>query len=269
MAFELSGLARVSSSDNTISATIWAYLSAVDTFAAITTPNYFDPIAGYSLTLTNKFTIGDLIYIVGTDTEGFANVTQVYPHVIVNAFNAVIGAGAVGTANIQNLAITTALLAANAVTAAKIANNTITSTQVATSLIQFSEVAMTAAQWNGMYAAPMLLVAAPGVGLLLALAEADYSMTFVAAAYAAGGVVNIQYDNTVHGAGVQATQDTAAATVTGIAASSWIPAQGNVNVANAFATTVDKGFYLSNKTAAFTTGDGTWNIPLAYRVVTA
>jgi hypothetical protein len=91
-------------------------------------------------------------------------------------------------------------------------------------------------------------------------------MTFVAAQYAAGGVVAAQYDSTVNGAGVKATNTEAAADYTGAAASTVFPFNGAVVVAP-FTTAANKGLYLSNQTAAFTTGDSTFVAKIHYRII--
>ena len=83
-----------------------------------------------------------------------------------------------GAATIQALAVTTGKIAANAVTSAKLALNT----------IQYAAIPVTAAQFKGAYAAPFILVAA-------------------------GGALGIQYDSTVHGAGIAASATLAAATI--------------------------------------------------------
>lgn len=146
--------------------------------------------------------------------------------------------------------------------------NVVDSGKLALNTIQYIQVPMTAAQWNGMYAAPFELLPAPGAGKLIVVDSCVLKMTFVAAQYADGGAVALQYDSTVHGAGTLASATLAAATVNAYAASS------NVSLAplvtsSAITTTENKGLYISNQTGAFTTGDGTWHVSLAYRVITA
>jgi hypothetical protein len=101
------------------------------------------------------------------------------------------------------------------------------------------------------------------------LQEMILAMTFVSAAYAAGGVVAAQYDSTVHGAGVLASNSEAAADFAAAASTSFQfePITGNTVGALPFSTTVNKGLYLSNATGAFTTGDGTWVAHLWYRII--
>lgn len=129
----------------------------------------------------------------------------------------------------------------------------------------YAKVDITAAQFNGMYAAPKLLVAAPGANRIYVVDKAILTMTYNSAAYAAGGVVALQYDSTANGAGV-------AATTTVAAASFQATASANFNFIGAlaaapFTTTVNKGLYLSNQTAAFTTGNSPFVAHIWYRAL--
>jgi hypothetical protein len=139
----------------------------------------------------------------------------------------------------------------------------------ATALRQYAQVAMTAAQWNGMYAAPFLLVAAPGANKMIIVESMQACMTFVSADYAAGGVVAAQYGNTVHGAGPLATNSEAAADFFAAASTvfNFVSEFGNTVGALPFSSCANTGIYLSNATGAFTTGDSTWIIKVYYHVV--
>jgi hypothetical protein len=150
-----------------------------------------------------------------------------------------------------------------------IANNAVTSAKTAANLLKYTTVAMTAAEFNGMYAAPKLLLAAGGANTLIVIERAVLAMTFVAAAYASGGVVGLQYDSTVHGAGVAASNTEAAADFFAAASTAFQfnGVSGNTVAISPFSTTVNKGVYLSNLTGAFTTGDGTWVVHLWYRTI--
>lgn len=129
-----------------------------------------------------------------------------------------------------------------------------------------ADVAITAANFNGMYAAPKLLLAAPGANKLIVVDRAELVLTYGSAQYAAGGVVAIQYDSTVNGAGVAASSTQAAAGFTGAAASTTYLFNGSTVVAP-FSTTVNKGLYLSNLTQAFTTGDSPMVMKVHYHVI--
>lgn len=136
-------------------------------------------------------------------------------------------------------------------------------------VVNYTTVAITAAQFNGMYAAPKLLLAAPGANKLILVKQMALVMTFGSADYAAGGVVAAQYDSTVHGAGVLATNSEAAADFFAAASTtfSFLGTSGNTVGALPFSTTVNKGLYLSNATGAFTTGDSTFVAQIWYSII--
>ncbi len=132
-------------------------------------------------------------------------------------------------------------------------------------LVQYASVAITAAQFNAMYATPFLLIAAPGANKLIVVDHMELVMTFGAADFAAGGVVAAQYDSTAHGAGVLATNSEAAADFFAAASTTFV--FNRTVVLLPFATTVNKGIYLSNATNSFTTGDSTFVAKLHYRII--
>ncbi len=132
-------------------------------------------------------------------------------------------------------------------------------------LVRYASVAVTAAEFNGMYAAPKLILAAAGANTMIVVDQMELVMTYVSANYAAGGVVAAQYDNTVHGAGVLATNSEAAADFQA-AASTVFKFNGSVVLAP-FSTCANKGLYLSNATGAFTTGDSPFVVKLHYRII--
>jgi hypothetical protein len=132
----------------------------------------------------------------------------------------------------------------------------------------YTSVAITAAEFNGMYDAPKELIAAQGANTLIVVDQMVLAMTFVAAAYAAGGVVAAQYDSTVHGGGVLATNSQQASDFQAAASDAFIFKGASGDDSDAlFSAAVNKGIYLSNATGAFTTGDGTWVAHLWYRVI--
>lgn len=150
--------------------------------------------------------------------------------------------------------------------AVAIGANKVLSTMMSPLLLKYAAVPITAAEFNGMYAVPKLLVAAGGANTLVVVEQMILPMTFVSAQYAAGGVVAAQYDSTANGLGVLATATEAAADFTGAAASTSFRFIPSVAVAP-FTTTVNKGIYLSNQTAAFTTGDSTFVAHIWYRTI--
>jgi len=132
-------------------------------------------------------------------------------------------------------------------------------------VLQIATVAVTAAQFNGMYATPKLLVAAPGANKQLIVDKVELIMTYVSANYAAGGVAAVQWDSTANGAGVIASTTLSAATFQAAASTTFVMNGGVVPAT--FTTTVNKGLYLSNITGAFTTGDSTFVVKVHYRIV--
>jgi hypothetical protein len=132
--------------------------------------------------------------------------------------------------------------------------------------IQYVKIPVTAAQFNGMYAAPFIMIAAPGANNLIVIKDAVLEMEFVAAQYAVGGNVSLEYGNAAHAAGPLASGVIAAAAVDGWAAdTNGFLSAATTAVPNA--TSANQAIYLSNDTAAFTTGDGTFNVHIWYSVV--
>ena len=126
-------------------------------------------------------------------------------------------------------------------------------------------VPITAAEFNGMYAAPKALLSAPGANKLIIVDAMELIMTYGSANFAAGGVVAAQYDSTVNGAGVKATNTEAAADFFAAASTTFRFTESTAIAP--FATSVNKGLYLSNATGAFTTGDSTFVANITYRIV--
>jgi hypothetical protein len=132
-------------------------------------------------------------------------------------------------------------------------------------LLQYARVDVTSAEFLGAYAAPKLLVPAPGANLLIVHDRTELVMTYNSAAYAGGGVAAIQYDSTINGAGVLCSTTNAAAAFQATASTSWAFNQGAV--AAPFTTTVNKGLYLSNLSGAFTTGDSPMTAHVWFKVI--
>lgn len=260
---------------------IFSYANLNDAIATIAAANYFSAVAF-------DLSVNDYIFVTGSDASGMYQVSAVDrtanpPTVSLVTFEA---SAPVGTANIVNNAVTYAkfqqvaadslvgnptgsLANAQGITLGNGLEFTGTALDVPNTNLIYTTVAITAAEFNGMYAAPKLLIAAPGANKLIVVEEMLLLMTFVSAAYAAGGVVAAQYDSTVHGAGVLATNSEAAADFAAAASTAFqfTPISGNTVGALPFSTTVNKGLYLSNQTGAFTTGDGTWVAHIWYRII--
>jgi hypothetical protein len=249
------------------------YGSPNDTVATIAAANYF--LSEYA-----SLSVGDWIYVNGTDASEILIVTAVSSTSVTTAGFA--ATGTVNTANIVNNAVTYAKF--QQVAASSLVGNPTgglanaeeitlgnglafsgTTLVVPATNLNYVAVPVSAAEFNGMYAAPKLLLAAAGANTLIVIDQMVLAMTFVSADYAAGGVVAAQYDSTVHGAGVLATATEAAADFFAAASTSFRFA-GSTAIAP-FSTSVNKGIYLSNATGAFTTGDSTFVAHLWYRVI--
>lgn len=147
-----------------------------------------------------------------------------------------------------------------------IANNAITSAKMAANVLKYAQVSVTAAEFLGMYVTPKLLVAAAGANTQIVLHSAKILLDYGTVQLANGGAVHIQYDSTTLGAGTKATDTIAAAGFTGAVADSTAQFSGTQAMALA-STTVNKGLYLSNASAAFITGDSTFKVDVWYSTV--
>jgi hypothetical protein len=256
MAFDIKYMGRVSTSANNDVQKVWIYNGTAtgsnETVATIAASGYFNAFMVNVVLGYGPLSVNDMIIINGNNANSLYTVTAVTTNVTVSAFAA---AGVSGTANIDDLAITTAKLADLAVTSGKMADT----------MLHYAAVAISAAEFNGMYAAPKVLVAAPGANKLLVLDKVQLLMTYNSAAYAAGGVAAIQYDVTANGAGVIASTTLAAATFQATASTGW-----NFNagvVAETFTTCVNKSLAISNITAAFTTGNSAMVAHVWYKII--
>lgn len=171
----------------------------------------------------------------------------------------------VGAATGQILSKTAALVSGNFISASGTGGVVVDSGVPVAAGMNYTTVAITAAQFNGMYVAPKLLIAAPGANKLLVLHRLDLLMTYVSANYAAGGVAAVQYDSTANGAGVIASTTLSAATFQAAVSTGFVFNLGVVP--QTFSTCVNKGFYLSNVTGAFTTGDSTFIAHVWYSII--
>jgi hypothetical protein len=266
MAFGINYIGRVSSGANNDVQKVWVYNGSLtgsnEALATIAASGYFNAFM-VNLTLgLGPLSVNDLIYIVGNDGSQFYTVTAITTNVTISAFST---AGLVGTANLDNLAVTTAKIDNLAVTNGKIAANAVDSAKLAVTTVQYAAVPITAAEFNGMYAAPKQLVAAAGANTLLVLDRVLLAMTYDSAAYAAGGVAHVQYDDTANGAGVIASTTLAAASFQDTASTVYSFNAGVVEYP--FATCVNQGLFLSNITGAFTTGDSDMVAHVWYKVI--
>lgn len=236
----------------------FSYASSTDNIAAIGAANYF-------ATVVYELSVNDLIFCVGSDASAYYQVTAVDRDAGTITVASAFPSGVIGTANINNLAVTTAKLDNLAVTSGKIAANAVGSGQIAATALQYVAVPVSSADFLGMYATPKLLVAAGGANTLIVLDRVELVMTYNSAAYTAGGVTAVQYDSTANGAGVIASSTNAAANFQATASSSFAFNQGAVVAP--FTTSVNKGLYLSNITGAFTTGNSAMVAHVWYKII--
>jgi len=264
MAFDYTKFQRWSSGFDLANNACWNYTDTGTAVATIVAADFFLP--AYA-----NLTVGDLIWIVASDVLNgeYAQVTAVSSTTVtVAVFNAVLGAGSVGTANLAANAVTTAKITDANVTDAKMAANTLTSASIATDVIQYVKVPVTAVQLNAGYATPFVLIAAPGANKLIRIHDVTLEVDYGSAQFANGGALALQYDSTANGAGVLASAALAAATLNGFAADSVVGLAGAA-AAGAATAMVNKGIYLSNLTAAFTVGTGTVvDFHISYSIVT-
>jgi hypothetical protein len=230
--------------------TFYSYQSSTDAIATIGANDYF-------AAKVYELCEGDVIFCTGSDASEHRSVTNLVVSPLSVDTSALAVTGAVGTANLDALAVTTAKIDANAVTTGKIALDT----------IQYLKVTMSAANFNGMYAAPFQILAAPGADKLIVVEKAMLVVDFGAAAFAAGGVFGLQYDTDVNKTGTDASETGSAANAQWAADSTFL-LDGKCPTGLA-ANTVNKSICMSNLTAAFTTGDSVVDVHIWYKIVTA
>lgn len=236
---------------------IWTYQAGSDNLATVETNGYFYYFADWINTLQYNngqfLQKGDLIYCVCSNGNVWLQVTQI--GAIIETEVAPIPAGSI-TAN---------EIAANSLSDGQIMVGGISTPSLAVNTIQYAKIAMTAAQFNGMYATPYLMLAAPAAGSVIVIKNFVLAQAYGGAAYASGGAINLQYGNTTHAAGVAASNTISAASITGMNASQQVGTNGLMAAGANTATAI----YLTNATGAFTTGTGTWNVHVWYAVVVA
>lgn len=200
-----------------------------------------------------KYDSANHTFVANPAAGGLSNTLVSGDIFVGNGSNIATGVAMSGDVTISNAGVTA------------IGANKVLSSMVSPLLMKYTTVAISAADFNGMYAAPKLLLAAQGANTLISLSQMQLVMTYNSAAYAAGGVAAIQYDSTVHGAGVIASTTHAAADFQVTASNSFVFTPASASLP--FTTTVNKGLYLSNLSGAFTTGDSAMVAHLWYRVI--
>lgn len=245
MAYEIAGLTCISSPPYTAVPKIWGYVTE-DTVAQVQASGYFNAEPRLGLL--------DAIRANCLDGTVWLRITAVSPNVTV----------AVDTNAVSNLAdgdiwVGNALNAAVPVTPSGDVSMTnagvFSVNSVNPELMNYAAVPMSAAEWNGMYAAPFEIVEAPAAGFMHVVDRVVLQFTDGSAQFADGGAAALQYGDTVNGAGPLATATVAAATVNGWTADTAIMLAGAL-AATALASLEAEGLFMSNITGAFTTGTG-------------
>ena len=123
-----------------------------------------------------------------------------------------------------------------------------------------ARVALSSANILAMFGTPVTLLPAPGAGKTIIVESILFKMTRTSTAYAGGGAVTFKY------AGGASLPSTIAATVvtTGGAGTEYNHVGDN---GASLTPTANAGIQITNGTAAFTTGTGTADIVIKYRVV--
>jgi hypothetical protein len=127
-------------------------------------------------------------------------------------------------------------------------------------------VSLTAAEIFTLYSVGKEIIpAVPGKAIILE--EFDFDLTATATQFASGGVVNLQYDSTVHGAGTTLHADITAATLTGATAriiTHRIPKDLSAIASTAI---IGKAVWIGAKSGDFDTGTGTAVVKVRYHII--
>jgi len=255
---------------------LFCYLSPNDTVATIEASNYF-------LSMYPFLSVGDMILGGGTDTSMALVVTAVSSTSVTTASMGL--TSSIGTANIQANAVTYAKIQQTSAGSVLIGNPTGSAANVEeitlgnglafsgtslllnTTYLNVVEVSLTATQFNGMYATPVQVIAAPGANKVIVVGDVILNMTFGTTQFTAGGAVGLQYGSSAHLAGAAASATEAASDYTGAAASTLFRIGGGLSTGAAISSAANAAVYISNATQAFASGDSTFKVWISYRIL--
>jgi hypothetical protein len=254
---------------------LFIYGSPNDTAAQIGAANYFLP-------QYRSLNVGDWIFGYGTDTSFALQVTAVSSTSVTT--ESVGLTTSIGTANLVDHAVTyvkmqeaSALVLLGNPTGglADVSEITLdptlefdgTALKVAEVMQNYVEVEMSAANWNGMYAAPFQVAAAPGANKMILVQQCAISFFWGTTEFTGGGVVGLQYGTDAQLLGAPASNTQAAADITSANTSRVFLLDGSLDTGAVLTDAVNAGVYISNATAAFAAGDSTFKVKLWYAVI--
>lgn len=231
---------------------------AAEALPTTTLINNFKIVAGSLLFQNTRSPYGNIMTITPAVPTG--NRTYTIPDTGTSTANFLMSAGTQSLAG--PLTITGGLtLPAGSVTGSNLAANTVESGQLGIDVIQHATIPVTSANLLAMYATPVQLIAAGGTNTNIVVHKVMFTMTSTATQYAGGGVLEFQIGNTVHGAGTATTATVAAAVVNATAGTSY-----STVIPVSYTGTSATGLFISNQTAAFTTGTGTAVVDIWYSI---
>ena len=176
-----------------------------------------------------------------------------------NASNVATGVPMSGDVTINNAGVT-------AIGAGKVLR-----TMLSPLLLQYAVIPVTAAEFNGMYASPKLLIPAAGPNTMIILMRATLVMTYGGTPFVGIGNVVIQYGATIHGAGIPASTDIVSAEIPSTHTDAMFPMVGKDDTGGLstlpFSQGVNIGLYLSNSTQPFTSGNSNFQVHVWYSVI--
>lgn len=235
---------------------------STNSFVALAEPDGLSP----TLSSANIFVGNSSNVATGVALTGDMNLDNAGLLTIKNGVvnNGKMAANAIATANIQDSAITNAKIAASSIGTSKIQSAAVNSSVVSPSLIQYAAVNLSAAQVIGMYATPVSILAASGTGFIHVVENYCVVINYNSIAFAGGGAIGLQYGNTNHLGGEPASITIPASSIQ--QTHSTIDVKAGATSAD-IANCVNLGVYLSNSTAAFTTGNSTASVHIWYRTI--
>lgn len=136
-----------------------------------------------------------------------------------------------------------------------------------TQALQMKPVTVSAAQFNGMFASPVLMIPAPAANQFILVSQLQYVILYGGIAFSNGGVVRLQYGSTTRDTGPYASQ--------GLGTGGWTVTAsriGTLRAADLFTANLTNilgvPIYLSNIVGPFTAGNSNIKFYINYRLIT-